>query len=302
MRIHSLRLIVVLLLLWLLVWLPSASAHDGPEAVIEALNATMLKSGPTADLLFRRASEFRALRNDVRAANDLERAIELDGSMEIARLELARLQLKLQRQSADSSQPLLILGEPLETLKPLLDSPNDSLRIAAVALRGEIHLAYCQWDAAATDFSAALKSRPEEVQWSLWLAEALQRLGRYPECLTALRESYATTSSPVIRARLCDVLIENASKDLSGESPAAVFISEARAIIEHELSVSRLKSAWRIRHAELLLLTVEQNPKHREEARRELNAALEELNSRLSTNSPDPILVKDRERALAMLQ
>lgn len=292
---------IVLRMLWLFVSPSLAFAHDGPEAVIASLNTTMLKSGPTADLLFRRASEFRALRDDVRAANDLRRAIALDESLEIARLELARLQLKLQRQATDSSRHLFVLGEPLETLEPLLVSPNESLRIAALALRGEIHLAYCQWHEAAADFSVVVKSRPEEVQWSLWLAEALQRLGRYSECLTALRESYATTGSPVIRARLCDVLIENASKDLSGESPAAAFISEAHAIIEHELSVSRLKSAWRIRHAELLLLTVEQNPEHREEAGRELIAALEELNNRLSTSSPDRMLVKDRDRILIML-
>lgn len=302
MRVDSFGLVVVPLMLWLLVSPWSAFAHDGPEAVIASLNATMLKSGPSADLLFRRASEFRALRDDVRAANDLKRAVELDGSLEIARLELARLQLKLQRQVADSSQPLLVLGEPLETLQPLLDSPNDSLRIAAVALRGEIHLAYCRWNEAAVDFSAALNSRPGEVQWSLWLAETLQRLGRYSECLTALRESHVKTSSPVIRATLCDALIENASKNLSGELPAADLIEEARAIIERALADSRLKSAWRIRYAELLLLTARRNPGHREEARRELNAAIEELNSRLSTNSPDPILVKDRERALTMLQ
>ena len=302
MRVYSLWLIAVPLMLRLLVSPQTAFAHDGPEAVIASLNTTMLKSGPTADLLFRRASEFRAIRDDVRAANDLKRAIELDGSLEIARLELARLQLKLQRQSADSSQPLLVPGEPLETLQPLLDSPNESLQIAALALRGEVHLAYCHWNEAAADFSVVVKSRPEEVQWSLWLAEALQRLGRYSECLTELRESYALTGSPVIRAKLCDALIETASKDLSGESPAAALIEEARAIIEHELADSRLKSAWRIRRAELLQLTEDQNPEHREEARRELSAAIEELNNRLSTNSPDPMLVKDRERALAMLQ
>lgn len=302
MRVYSLGLMIVFLDLWLFVSPPSAFAHDGPEAVIAELNARMLKSGPSADLLFRRASEFRALGDDVRAANDLTRAIKFEGSPEIARLELARLQLKLQRQSADSSQPPLIPGEPLETLRPLLDSPTESLQIAAVALRGEIHLAYCQWNEAAADFSAALKSRPEEVQWSLWMAEALQRLGRYPECLTALRESYATTGSPVVRAKLCDALIENAGKELSNELLAAGLIEEARTIIERELADSRLKSAWRIRRAELLSLTARQNDEHREEARRELNAAIEELNSRLSTNSPDPTLVRDRERALTMLQ
>ncbi len=302
MQVYSFGLIVVQLILWLLLSPESAFAHDGPEAVISALNTTMLKSGPTADLLFRRASEFRALRDDVRAANDLRRAIELDGSLEIARLELARLQLTLQRQSADSSQPLLVLGEPLETLQPLLESPNESLRIAAVALRGEIHLAYCQWKEAAVDFSSALKSRPEEVQWSLWQADALQRLGRCSECLMALRESYATTGSPVIRAKLCDALIESASKDLSGDLTAADLIEEARAIIEHELADSRLKSAWRIRRAELLLLTEDKHPEDRKEAHRELSAAIEELNNRLSTNSPDPMLVRDRERALTLLQ
>lgn len=139
------------------------------------------------------------------------------------------------------------------------------------------------------------------AQWCLWQAEALQRLGRYSECLAALRESHAATDSPVIGAKLCDVLIETAGRELPDELSVAALIDEARSIGEPELQSSRLKIAWRIRRAELLLLTANRNPEHRESAMRELYAVLDKLNNRLSTISPDPVLVRDRQRALAML-
>lgn len=281
---------------------PAVFAHEGPESVIADLNARMLKSGPSADLLFRRATEFRALRDDVRAAQDLQRAIRLDDSLAIARLDLARLQLQLQREATNPSMSRAIPGEPLETLQPLLESPDPSLRIAALALKGEIHLAYCQWESAADNFSAVVKSRPEELQWRLWYSEALQKLGRHTDCLAELRDAYALTGSPVIRARLCDVLIDVAGNESSEDVSAQALIDEAQAIVEDELEDSRLKSAWRIRRAELLLLSADQGSANLEESRRELTAALEELNQRLATNSPDPRLIQDRDRALALLR
>lgn len=276
----------------------AVSAHDGPETVIASLNTTMLKTGPTADLLFRRATEFRAIRDDRRAASDLQRALELDGSLEIARLELARLQFKLEKAAAESERTSSVCGEPMKTIEPLTKSPDKEMRTAALALQGEIHLSYCQWQAAIADLSSALEKRPEEIQWALWLAKAQLENGRPMAGLFGLRKCLVATQSPVIRAALCDALIGAAQLDQHGDALSNVsLLSEAKEIIEEELSESRLKSAWLIRRAEVLLLNDEKDP-----ATRDLKSALEELNIRLATTRPDPELIKARERVQQMLR
>jgi len=273
-------------------------AHDGPESVIESLNATMLKTGPTADLLFRRATEFRAMRDDLQAAADLQRAIHLDGSLEIARLELARLQLTLEKAAAASGQAGSAAGEPLETLDPLISSQDESIKIAALALRGEIHLSYCQWAAAVADFTSALAKRPDEIEWVLWLATAQQENGHQAASLIGLRKSFDTTQSPVVRAVWCDTLIETARLNSETHSVlSASLLREAEEIIDDELRDSRLKSAWLIRRALVLLLNNKPDA-----AKQDLDSALAELNIRLATHRPDPVLVKDRERVQLLLK
>ncbi|MEJ7589935.1 MAG: hypothetical protein WKF77_00135 [Planctomycetaceae bacterium] len=278
----------------------TAIAHDGPEEVIATLNAAILHNGPTADLHFRRASEFRAMREYKRAAADLGYAIRLDSSMEIARLELARLQLQLLRSPSASTRGVSDFSEPLETVKPILHSHDPSIRIASLALCGEIHFAACNWSSAIDDLSAALEHRPE-VQWYLWRAEAQQCNNQHIAGVEGLRAADAETQSPVIKAALCDALIEAVryltdsdvtDSDISSDD----LIREATNIIQLELSTSRLKSAWQIRHAELLLLC-----DHRQLAELELHAAVEELNARLQTQRPDSALIRDHARAVKLL-
>ncbi|MBC7966509.1 MAG: hypothetical protein H7Z17_11370, partial [Fuerstia sp.] len=110
----------------------TAVAHDGPEEVIAALNAAILHNGPTADLLFRRASEFRAMRDYKHAAADLGYALRLDSSLEIARLELARLQLQLLKSNSASGHGASAFSQPLATVEPLLNSKDPSIRIASL--------------------------------------------------------------------------------------------------------------------------------------------------------------------------
>ncbi len=270
-------------------------AHDGPEEVIVSLNAEILRSGPTAELFFRRAFEFRAMRDYRHAAADLGHAIRLDGSMDIARLELARIQLQLQKSAAAAGHEISIDSVPLETVRPLLKSSDPSLRTAGLALRGEIYLIDRNWSAAIEDFTAALEHRPE-VQWYLWRAEAQQCSRQHVACVDGLRAAAAETQSPVVKAAFCDALIEAVRQGTDADVTTADLICEATDIIHLELSTSRLKSAWQIRHAELLLLC-----DHRQSAELELHAALEELHARLQTSLPDPALIRDRERAIKLL-
>jgi hypothetical protein len=176
-----------------------------------------------------------------------------------------------------------------------LNSNDTSIRIASLALRGEIHLADGNWPAAIDDLSAALERR-SEVQWYLWRASAQQRSNQHIACVEGLRAANAETHSPVITAALCDALIEAVRHVTDSDATSADLIREATHIIDLELSTSRLKSAWQIRHAELLLLC-----DHRQLAELELCAAIEELNARVQTSRPDPALIRDRERAIKLL-
>jgi len=270
-------------------------AHDGPEEVLTTLNTAILRNGPTADLLFRRATEFRAMRDYKHAAADLGYAVRLDCSMEIARLELARLQLLLLKSASAFDEEVSHYKQPLETIEPLLHSKDTAMRIASLALRGEIHLAAENWMSAIEDLSEALETKPE-VQWYLWRAEAQERSKQYVASIEGLRIADTRTQSPVIKAALCDALIGAIRHPGDSEARSVSMIREAKTMIDLELSTSRLKSAWLIRHAELLLLS---DDRHLAES--ELHAAIEELDARLQTQHPDPALVRDRNRAVELL-
>lgn len=270
-------------------------AHDGPQEVLASLNSKILRNGPSAELLFRRATEFRAMRDYKHAAADLSYAVRMDGSLEIARLELARLQLQILKSESASAVGDSRFIQPLQTVEPLLTSSDAAIRIAGLALRGEIQLAAENWTSAIDDLSHALEARPE-VQWYLWRAEAQQRSNQFLASVEGLWIADAKTQSPVVKAALCDALIDAIRQSRDSDATSAAMIREATSIIDVELSTSRLKSAWQIRRAELLLLC---NDRHQAET--ELHAAIEELNARLQTQRPDPALLRDRDHAVKLL-
>ena len=215
--------------------------------------------------------------------------------MEIARLELARIQLQLLKSDSDSTGGDSHYSQPLQTVEPLLTSSDTAIRIAGLGLRGEIQMAARDWISAIDDLSVALEAQPE-VQWYLWRAEAQQQTGQYLACVAGLRIADARTQSPVITSALCDALIEAIRHSAHSDALQTEMIREATSVINVALSTSRLKSAWQIRHAELLLLC-----DNRLHAEPELHAAIEELNARLQTQRPDPALLRDRDRAVKLL-
>jgi tetratricopeptide (TPR) repeat protein len=271
-----------------------AWGHDGPTAVISQLNREMLKSGPSADLLFRRAAEFRALRDYPQAASDLNRAVRLDSSMTAARLELAKLQLQLEKQASAEGRSSSFAGEPLETIAPLCDSSDPALRAAALAIRGEILMSYQRWTEAARDFSEALVGQAD-VQWILWCAESQQKSGQPEAALRGLRQALDVTASPVICSALCDQLLERTKTTTDAELREACG-QEAALLIRSELETCRLCAAWWVRAAELDLV-FGRIPS----ADAYLKLALRELEGRLQTDRPDPALVVLQNRAQELL-
>jgi tetratricopeptide (TPR) repeat protein len=264
-----------------------ALGHDSPATAISKLTAAMAREGVSAELFFRRGCEFRAIRHYKRAAYDLSQALELDSSMVAARLELARLQLEnsANQNLADASNPLT--GDPMKTVSSLVSHPDSATRTAAIALRGEILMSQRKWKEAIEDFSTAL-SLESNIAWFLWRSEAEIASEHYESAIAGLKEAYALTGSPVARKALCDVFIAAAKKNFSVDT----CLEEASKIIQEELAENRLKSSWRIRAGEILLLRGDQK-----QASLELLDAIQELDDRLQTNHPDPALVQDLAKA-----
>src|SRR5687768_16191932 len=69
-------------------------AHDSPEHEIEALNKKIAARGATAEVLARRATEWRALGKYEAAAKDLERALLIKSNSIPLILELASVELE----------------------------------------------------------------------------------------------------------------------------------------------------------------------------------------------------------------
>ena len=168
-----------------------------------------------------------------------------------------------------------------------------------------------QWKEAIDDFSFALSVEPS-LAWFVYRAEAQQEYGLYEDAISGLQEAYALTKSPVIRKALCDTLIAVARQppqDSSSSLNATTvnlyngnpynknsYLEEASKIIDEELAENRLKSSWRIRAGQVLLLRGDSK-----NARQAFLDAIDELNDRLETPQPDPALVQDLAKAEALL-
>lgn len=270
------------------------SAHDGPDDVITRLTKEMRRAGASTDALFRRACEFRALRKYDHAARDLSRVLELDPSLAMARLELAQLQLLLEKQAAESGNGFSAWGDARQTLEPLLGHPDPALRAAALAFQGEIHAAHRQWPEAVTALNSALRLH-QHVSWLVRRADAQFQAGQFRDWIRDLRDADTDLSSPVIRSVFCDALIVAVQRADITNAERQQWMTEAFQRVQEELESSRLKSGWQIRLAELHWL---QN--NAMSAMAQLDLALQELDLRLDTSQPDPGLLANRMRAIQL--
>jgi tetratricopeptide (TPR) repeat protein len=251
-----------------------ALAHDGPEHAIEAIDAEIARSGPSAELLFRRACEFRALRKYDRAELDLNAALKIDGEFTAAQFELARILVG----RGDAERAFAMIESPAS-------SADDALRAAAIALRGELHLAQGNARPAIRDFTAALALQPD-VQWFLLRGDAQHAAGDDEARIADLRAAWLQTASPVLQHALCDALIAVGGRHLA----------EAREIVERELADGRYHSAWWLRRAQIRLADGD-----RTAAEADLRAALAELQGRLNLQRPDPTLLAERAAVCRLL-
>ena len=242
-------------------------AHDGPEHDIEELTERITKEGASADLLLQRAVEYQVIKKTAEAIKDLERALQLEPSSPAALRELGRAYFT----AGKTNEALSTVTRGLSSVEPGAD------RAAILIVRSEILRARKDYEKALEDADQAVKEYPNNVDWYLARSQIQALLKRTKDRVRGLEDGIKETGSGLLQIEWIDALIDDGQH------------AKALEKIETELNSSRIQSSWLIRRAKVRLAT-----KQPDAAKADLQAALKELNSRMSGAAPDPSLLADR--------
>ena len=263
------------LLLSLLLSPGSVVAHDSPEHVIEILTARMETVGERPDLLWRRATEHRALANHAAAARDLRRAIKLRADYLPALIDLSRVQLL----QGHRSEALRTIGRAMRFVT------DEASRAPLRMIKAEIFAASGNLTAALGECDRALAGTGgAELDWYLTRSQIQCGLGRYAEAAEGLQRGFELTGSAVLEVESIDAMID------AGQYEGALIKVEA-AIAE-----TRWQSSWLVRRARIRLGKGEVAAGHQD-----LAGAIVEMNRRLNPAYPESGLLSERGFAYALL-
>ena len=109
-------------------------------------------------------------------------------------------------------------------------------------------------------------------------------LKKTKERVAGIEQGIQQTGSGLLQIELVDALIDDGQLKIALEK------------VETELAASRIQSSWLIRRAKIRLAQ-----KQNDAAKVDLEAAMKELNSRISGSAPDPSLLADRGLAYELL-
>lgn len=250
------------LLIFLLLCLPLGAHYDVNAAVAELTKK--ISKAPTAELYYKRAIEFRALREKVHAVSDLRAALKLSPHQP----SMAALAEVLS--SKEEHEEALRLGHELRELS---DTPANNALLARLSLD-------------AGDYENALryiqKGPPLKDDTFLLHAYLLERGGEHEEAARILKAGHGKTKSIVLRNAWLDTAI------------SAGQVDQVLSILNEEISSSRFTATHRIRRARLL------QKKDPQSVKLDLKIALAELSPRIKPVRPDLTLIYDRGVALAL--
>ena len=253
---------------------PSSLAHDGPEHDIEELTERISKEGATADLLLQRAVEYQVLKNTAAAIKDLELAEQLEPGTPAILRELGRAYFE--RGKTNEALSVVTRG--------LASDVEGAERASLLMVRSEILRPRKEYEKALADADEAIKEHPANVEWYLDRAQLHALLKKTKERVAGIEQGIKQTGSGLLEIELIDALIDDGQHKLALEK------------IEVELASSRIQSSWLIRRAKVRLAT-----KQNDAAKADLEAALKELNARMSGSAPDASLLVDRGLAYDLL-
>lgn len=244
----------------------AAIAHDSPEHEIEGLNQKIAANGPTAELLARRATEWRALGKYDEASRDLERALVINSNSIPLLLEYASVELE--RGNVCNAETTVRYG---------LNRAAESQKGALHMMLSEIAESRGLYDFALQDCEKAMASGEPQLEWHLTRARLMCRLGKHAESASALKTAYERTPNVVLEIEWIEAMID------AGQCEKA---------LERTVNYSgrgRWRSAWLIRQAR-----AELGLKRAEAAEKNLLTALEELDQRINPAKLDAMLIADR--------
>lgn len=254
---------------------PLIPAHDSPEHVIEALTVRMEAVGRQADLLWERATEYRALGDLAAAESDLKQALKVRPDFVVALQDLARLELT----RGNTKQASRTINRALRL------ASDEAGRAPSRMLRAEVFCARGEFARALEDCDAALlHATGAELDWYLTRAELQRRLGKFEAAAAGLKQAFDRTGSAVFEAEWIDAMID------AGQYAQAI------ERIEPRLAEVRCQSSWLLRRARVRLARGETSAAHQD-----LRTAISELNVRLAGVMPEPSLLADRSFAYALL-
>lgn len=253
---------------------PLATAHDGPEQVIQMLSDRMEANGTTARLLVGRAFEHRSLGNWDAALADFQEALDL--SPRDAAALIGSAETLLRRGDLPEAEDIARKGLTL-SVDIAKQAPYHAL-LARIGARQQ------QWQTALDSWRHALRSPQAEIDWFLGEAECLAKMGRFEEQINSLERAMTRNASVVLQRAWIRALVEG------GE------FARATVEIERGLANARWKSAW-------LLLRAGIHEKERRVAAQQADAAaaLDEIRQRLSADCPDPHLMGEVAEARRLL-
>jgi tetratricopeptide (TPR) repeat protein len=245
-------------------------AHDSPEHVVEELSAKIKQLGPSGDLLYRRASEYRALRRYKSAAADLAAALKLQPESSSFCIELAEVY-------ALDHQP----GKALAQIDSCFEGkiPSGEMYMA----RAEIKMGLNDFSGALSDCNLAFQSEPQ-LEWYLVRSRIQAGCGKHQERVKHLREGIASTGSGVLEIELVEALLDAGSSH------------EALKLIRPQLEQNHWKSSWLIRRARAFLAL-----RKNKQATADLKAAVAELNARTAKGAREASLMADLALAYGLM-
>ncbi len=264
--------------IWIVVVLVSAAplvrGHDGPLDVIQRIDATIRREGPTARLLASRAFEHSTLGNLDAAIVDFRAALAMEPGSRVAALGCI--------------EALLANGESAQAAdlaRTVLAHPGDpSVQAPFHAALARIHAREEDWASALENWRLALGSPQPEVDWFMGETQALAALGRLDEQVDALAAAMKRNPSIVLKRAWIHALVEAGALETAARE------------IEIGLAEARWKSSWLLLRARVHALRNEPAGQHADAA-----AALAEIQRRLHPEHPDPYLVDEAVQARALL-
>ncbi|NOY43084.1 MAG: tetratricopeptide repeat protein [Planctomycetes bacterium] len=274
MREQYIRITIGLLVA--LLWpSPTTWAHHSPSEVIEALSDRIAKGERTPKILVRRGDEYRALGKNEPAIADYLAALKIEKNHPPAVYGLANTHLAQQ----NFTEAMLAANQGIRVAK----NPDEAAPFHAIAAR--IYDKQGKGESASAAWKKALTSSRPQVDWFLQEARSLQRQGAPQKARQALEQAMTKNPSIVLRRAWLEALVQSGDTDTAAKH------------IEAGLARSRWKSSWLLLRAKLNL--AQHQP---EAARRDAQAALQEINSRQRPNTENHYLAAAREQSLAILK